>query len=100
MLVQSIQKCDVEIHKELYANMVMCGGSSMFKGFTERVQKQVKELAADSMTIKMIAHPERRIFAWIGGSILASLTHCWAPFWISTEEYNEGGPSIVHRRCT
>ena len=40
----------------------------------------------------------RTYAAWIGGSILASLG-TFQQMWISKAEYDESGPSIVHRKC-
>merc|ERR1711972_842545 len=48
----SIMKCDVDIRKDLYGNVVMSGGTTMYQGIPERVQKEVKNLAPDSMTSK------------------------------------------------
>merc|ERR1712038_90012 len=95
----SIMKCDVDIRKDLYGNVVMSGGTTMYTGIPERVQKEVKSLAPDSMTIKIIAPPERKYSVWIGGSILSSLS-TFEEMWIKKEEYDEAGPSIVHRKCT
>jgi len=95
----SIMKCDVDIRKDLYGNIVMSGGTTMYDGIPERVQQEVKNLAPDSMTIKIIAPPERKYSVWIGGSILSSLS-TFEEMWIKKEEYDESGPSIVHRKCT
>jgi actin len=96
---QAIMKCDVDIRKDLYNNIVMSGGTTMFNGIAERMQKEIKALAPDSMTIKIIAPPERKYSVWIGGSILSSLS-TFEEMWISKAEYDEAGPSIVHRKCT
>jgi len=95
----SIMKCDVDIRKDLYGNVVMSGGTTMYQNIPERVQKEIKALAPDSMTIKIIAPPERKYSVWIGGSILSSLS-TFEEMWIKKEEYDESGPSIVHRKCT
>jgi actin len=95
----SIMKCDVDIRKDLYNNIVMSGGTTMFNGVAERMQKEIKALAPDSMTIKIIAPPERKYSVWIGGSILSSLS-TFEEMWIQKAEYDEAGPSIVHRKCT
>ncbi|KAK0045354.1 actin cytoplasmic [Biomphalaria pfeifferi] len=94
----SIMKCDVDIRKDLYANIVMSGGSTMFPGIADRMQKELTSLAPSSMKIKVIAPPERKYSVWIGGSILASLS-TFQQMWISKQEYDESGPSIVHRKC-
>jgi len=96
---KSIMKCDVDIRKDLYANTVMSGGTTMFTGLSDRLQKEIKTLAPSSMTIKIVAPPERKYSVWIGGSILASLS-TFEDMWVTKEEYDESGPSIVHRKCT
>mmetsp|Transcript_48513 Transcript_48513/g.59672 ORF Transcript_48513/g.59672 Transcript_48513/m.59672 type:complete len:379 (-) Transcript_48513:56-1192(-) len=96
---QSIMKCDVDIRKDLYGNIVMSGGSTMFDGIADRMKKEVEALAPSSMTIKIIAPPERKYSVWIGGSILASLS-TFEEMWITKAEYDESGPGIVHRKCT
>ncbi|KAJ7376453.1 hypothetical protein OS493_034730, partial [Desmophyllum pertusum] len=69
----SIMNCDVDIRKDLYANTVLSGGSTMFPGIADRMQKEIIALAPATMKIKIIAPPERKYSVWIGGSILASL---------------------------
>ena len=95
----SIMKCDVDIRKDLYANIVLSGGSTMYPGFTDRMQKELQALASSgTMKIKIITPPERKYSAWIGGSILASLP-AFQELWISKQEYDESGPCIVNRKC-
>lgn len=134
----SIMKCDVDIRKDLYGNIVLSGGSTMFPGIADRMSKEITALAPSSMKIKVVAPPERKYSVWIGGSILASLStfqqviffsfflfyfclnlnqlylcgfcsEFWTwinlvglwcfQMWISKGEYDESGPSIVHRKC-
>jgi len=95
----SIMKCDVDIRKDLYANIVMSGGTTMFDKMSDRLQKEITNLAPSSMTIKIVAPPERKYSVWIGGSILASLS-TFEEMWVKKDEYDESGPSIVHRKCT
>jgi actin beta/gamma 1 len=94
----SIMKCDVDIRKDLYANTVLSGGTTMYPGIADRMQKEISHLAPSTMKIKIIAPPERKYSVWIGGSILASLS-TFQQMWISKQEYDESGPSIVHRKC-
>ena len=94
----SITKCDIDIRKDLYANTVLSGGSTMYPGIADRMQKEITTLVPTSMKVKVIATPERKYSVWIGGSILASLS-TFQSLWISKQEYDEAGPSIVHRKC-
>jgi actin beta/gamma 1 len=95
---QTIMKCDVDIRKDLYANVVLSGGTTMYPGIAERMTKELTALAPATMKIKVVAPPERKYSVWIGGSILSSLSTFQA-MWISKAEYDESGPAIVHRKC-
>ena len=95
----SIEMCNEVIRKDMYSNILLSGGSTMFPGLAERLQKEITALAPPNMKVKVIAPPERKYSVWIGGSILASRS-TFQQMWISKQEYNESGPSIVHsRKC-
>ena len=95
---KSIMKCDVDVRKDLYGNVVMSGGTTMFDGIADRVNKELVGLAPSSMKIKVVAPAERKFSVWIGGSILSSLS-TFQSMWISKQEYDESGPQVVHRKC-
>ena len=84
----SIIKCDVDIIKDLYDNIVLSGYSSMFPGIADIMTKEVSNLVPNTMKIKIIDSPERKYSVWIGGSILFSLS-TFKSMWISKEEYDE-----------
>ena len=97
----SIMKCDVDIRKELYGNVVLSGGNTMFPGIADRMKKELTALTPSAlikMEIKIVAPPDRKYSAWAGGSKLASLPR-FQQCWVSKEEYDEEGPSVVHRKC-
>ncbi len=91
----SIMKC---LRTEFYTNIILSGGSTMFPGIVDRMRKEIVALLPPTFKIKIIAPPERKYSVWIGGSILASLS-TFQQMWISKQEYDESGPSIVHRKC-
>lgn len=94
----SIMKCDVDVRKQLYENIVMSGGTTMFNNIPERLTKEMTEKVPSTMKIKVMAPAERKFLVWIGGSILASLS-TFQNMWITKAEYQESGPEIVHRKC-
>merc|ERR1712168_1364351 len=61
-------KCDIDIRKDLYANTVMSGGTTMYPGIADRMQKEITALAPSTIKIKIIAPPERKYSVWIAGS--------------------------------
>uniref|UniRef100_A0A7I4YJE8 Actin n=1 Tax=Haemonchus contortus TaxID=6289 RepID=A0A7I4YJE8_HAECO len=94
----SIMACDIDIRKDLYANIVLSGGTTMFPGINDRMKKDLTSLAPSTMRIKIMAPPERKYSVWIGGSVLASLS-TFQMMWITKSEYDEYGAAIVHRKC-
>ena len=96
----SIQQIDVEIRRDLYSNIVLSGGNTMFEGLPERLTKEIQKLtpSAASNKVKVIALPERKYASWIGATILSSLSN-FQCMWITRAEYKETGESIVHKKC-
>ena len=82
MVYQSIMKCDLDVRKDLYANVIMSGGSTMFPGITERMSKELQNLIPPATKINVVGPPERQFLPWIGGSILSSLSTFQA-MWIT-----------------
>merc|ERR1712054_386009 len=98
MTYQSIMKCDVDLRRELFSNIVLSGGTTMYPGIGERMSKELSALAPSTIKIKVVASAECKYSVWMGGSILASLS-TFQQMWVSKAEYDEAGPSIVHRKC-
>lgn len=67
-------KSDIDVRRDLYNNIVMSGGTTMFDGISERLSLEMTQLAPSTMKIKVVAPPERKFSVWIGGSILSSLS--------------------------
>ena len=96
----SLGAVDVDLRPGLLHNVVLTGSTTLLNGFGDRLNN---ELAAMYPGTKVRLHAaglssERRFGSWIGGSILASLG-TFHQMWISKQEYEEHGPSIVERRC-
>merc|ERR1711918_104998 len=91
IVLQSIMKSDVDLRRDLFANVVISGGTTMFTGLGERMAKELMKLAPSTLKIRVIAPPERKYSVWIGGSILSSLS-TFQQMWISKGEYDESGP--------
>ncbi|KAI9336069.1 actin family [Obelidium mucronatum] len=94
----SIRSCDIDVRRNLYSNIVVSGGTTMYPGFAERLERELLKDSPSSIKVKIAAPEERKYSVWIGGSILASLPTFQA-MWITREEYNESGAQIVHRKC-
>lgn len=74
IVVDAINRTDMDLRKSLFGNIVLSGGSTLTKGFGDRLLHEVQRLAVKDMRIKIFAPPERKYSTWIGGSILAGLS--------------------------
>merc|ERR1712129_512946 len=113
---------------KLRENVILSGATTMHNGFAQRLgaeitpnisERFVRGYFRSELGLKdryestmgtlvrryaqfddaVIAPSDRKYSAWIGGSVLASLD-TFSEKWIAKEEYDENGPSIVHRKCT
>merc|ERR1711862_348018 len=96
---ETIQSCPIDTRRGLYKNIVLSGGSTMFKDFGKRLQRDIKRavdyrikrseelsqgrIKSKAVDVKVISHHMQRFAVWFGGSMLAS-----------TPEFYEVGPSI------
>ena len=70
----AITRTDLDLRKNLYGNIVLSGGTTLCKGFGDRLLHEIQRLAVKDMRIKIFAPPERKYSTWMGGSILAGLS--------------------------
>ena len=94
----SIMKWDAEIRKDLFANVVLSGGSTLFEGIEKRLKYEIQQLASSNNRIEILAPAERKYSVWLGGSILGALS-TFQSMWISEAEYQEEGARIIHKKC-
>jgi len=97
-IYDTITACDIDLRRDLFHNIVLSGGTTMFPGIADRITKELSHLTPATISIRVIAPPERKYSVWIGGSVLASL-NTFQSNWITKEEYEESGPQIVHQKC-
>ncbi|KAH8872878.1 actin [Schistosoma japonicum] len=96
---ESIQKCPSELQSTMYSNIVLSGGSTLFPGFSQRLEHELRKLNS-STNRRILVHKkqnDQKYAVWIGGSILASLSS-FKEIYIKKKEYDECGAGIVHTR--
>lgn len=97
IVMESIAKIDLDLRESLYKNIVLSGGTTLTKGFGDRLLTEMKNATDKGTKIKIYAPPERKYSTWIGGSILAGLS-TFKRMWFTYAEYQEN-PDIVHTKC-
>eukprot|EP00049_Salpingoeca_infusionum_P023826 m.14038 g.14038 ORF g.14038 m.14038 type:complete len:485 (-) comp6119_c0_seq1:231-1685(-) len=101
LICDAIQACDVDVQSNLWSNIVLCGANVTHQGYSDRLHNELLLLAPPSTRFKInmsSSTTEVMFSSWLGGSIFASLGS-FQQLWVSKEEYDEMGPSIVGQRC-
>jgi len=104
-----IQSCPIDTRRGLYKNVVLSGGSTMFKDFARRLQRDLKRFVdarikkseelsggkykAVPLEVNVVSHSMQRYAVWFGGSMLAS-TDEFFKVCHTKAQYDEIGPSI------
>ncbi|XP_048426321.1 actin-related protein 7-like isoform X2 [Pyrus x bretschneideri] len=102
-LVRCISTVSSDNHRQLLENTVLCGGTASMIGFEERFQKEAG-LCSSAVRPALIKPPEympenlSMYSAWVGGAILAKVVFPQNQH-ITKADYDETGPSVVHRKC-
>ncbi|XP_064382353.1 beta-centractin-like [Halichondria panicea] len=97
VLAYSIRKSDIDLRKTFYSNIVLSGGSTLFKGFGDRLLAEIKRETPKDIKIRISAHQDRLYSTWMGGSILAALD-TFKKMWISKKEYDENGQRVIDQK--
>jgi len=93
ILFKSINRCSISMRSDLCNSLIVSGGSTLFPGFAERVAKEMESCGQ----VRVIAPPEGLLTTWRGGSVLSSLP-AFERMYVTKEEYEEVGPSLIHRK--
>lgn len=102
-LVASVSNVSSEYHRQLLENTMLCGGTASMNGFEDRFQREAN-LSASAIQPSLVKPPEympenlARYSAWLGGAILAKVVFPQNQH-VTKGEYDETGPSIVHKKC-
>jgi len=100
---ESVSKCDIHTRRSLLSNIVLSGGSTMFRGFAERLTSDLRDRAptAAQADIKIVPPQDRHDFAvWNGAQVFAELRHIQPGQWMTCEDYDEFGASYIHDKIS
>lgn len=104
------QGMDVDNRLELYNNIVLSGGSTLFPGLPCRLEKEVTSLYtrrivragacnATRLKVRVEDPPKREHLTFLGGAVLADVMRSQNDFWVTREEYYESGVSRCLQKC-
>jgi len=111
---ESIMKCPIDVRRKLYKNVVLSGGTTMFKDFGRRLERDIKRNVDNRMRdniaklsslvasagappeieVNVVTHPMQRYAVWFGGSYMASMPQFYR-MCHTKAQYEEEGPRIA-----
>ncbi|XP_063971962.1 actin-related protein 2 isoform X4 [Diachasmimorpha longicaudata] len=106
LVFNTIQSAEIDMRSELYKHIVLSGGSTMYPGLPSRLEREIKQLYLERVLkndtsklgkfkIKIEDSPRRKDLVFMGGAVLAELTRNRDSFWITREDYEEKGLSVL-----
>ena len=95
MVINSIDKCDINIKGKLYKTIVMSGGNTKFKGIEEKMKTNLSYLIPRGVDIKLRMQENPELNCWNGGNIVASLS-TFNKMLVYKKEWEECGKNIIH----
>jgi len=96
-LSKAIKKSDVDIRNGLYTNILLAGGSTMFKGFGARLLSELRAISPSHTKIKIFAPHTRLSSTWVGGSILGS-QRSFQKMLVTRKEWDEQGKRSLYQK--
>ena len=99
LCVASVFNSDKDVRNDLCKNVILSGGTTMYDGIANRLKNEITAQLPAGKEVRIIASADRKYAVWKGASTLASLS-TFESSWITKDDYEEHGASIVHRKCS
>uniref|UniRef100_A0A182T506 Actin n=1 Tax=Anopheles maculatus TaxID=74869 RepID=A0A182T506_9DIPT len=98
LIVECVASCKEVGRKDLYAYIVLAGGSTMLNGFSERLQSELSKLVPSQYRCKVVTTQHPILTVWAGGCLVAQ-SPMFQQSWVTKQEYEEYGADVIHRKC-
>lgn len=99
LISKCIGQCDIDTRKALWENIIICGGSTMFKGFIPRLEAELKKVCLETVDFKVIASKNRMTTIHQGASNMCFWTE-FGDWMISKGEWDIDKEEILNVKCT
>ena len=97
MILNSINKTDMELRPKLYEAILLSGGNTSIKGTSNKVYFELKKLINQNMKIKIHTPINPNFLCWRGGSLISGL-EIFKKMWVSKDEWDEKGEKVIHTK--
>uniref|UniRef100_A0A7S2FJG7 Actin-related protein 2 n=1 Tax=Alexandrium andersonii TaxID=327968 RepID=A0A7S2FJG7_9DINO len=111
LVFDTIRKSDIDVQKDYFAHIVLSGGTTMFPGFSSRLERELRALYLTNVLkgdrsrlakfkCNIEDPPSRQHMVFLGASIVAAAHEedgNARRFFVTRQEYQECGARAVHR---
>lgn len=109
MLHNLVESSSLDMHMDLYSHIVLSGGSTMYPGFSTRLEKDLTDLYLENVLLgnkrglrkfklRIEDPPSRKNMVFWGGSTLAKMMENTTAWWLTKAEYEELGPKAAIKK--
>ena len=97
MIINSINKTDIELRREAYESIWLSGGNTAFKDLNHKLNDELKYIFGKNVVINILENekinPQYR--CWVGGNIISTL-EIFKKMWVTKSDWKENGSEIIH----
>ena len=97
MVINSINKVDINIKNKLYKTIILSGGNTKFKKLEEKLKMNIQDLIPRGIDIKIRIQEEPELNCWKGGNIIASLSS-FSKILVKKKQWEEFGKNIINNK--
>eukprot|EP00923_Selenidium_pygospionis_P025224 GHVN01044433.1.p1 GENE.GHVN01044433.1~~GHVN01044433.1.p1 ORF type:complete len:429 (+),score=84.92 GHVN01044433.1:367-1653(+) len=100
LIWKSIHASAMETRKSLLNSVVLSGGTTLFQGLPERIEKEIRVAAPPQAWnhVRVIADPGRLFGVWMGAKLFCGLRAMQTTVWTSKQEWEDEGSNVVHKK--
>ncbi|KAF7646654.1 hypothetical protein LDENG_00184060 [Lucifuga dentata] len=96
-IVNSIESMPEDMQPHFYQNIVLTGGNTLFPGFRERLEAELRSLVPAHLPMSVLLPPNPICFSWEGGKLLAQNPD-YDEMVVTREDYEENGHCICEEK--
>ena len=98
MIINSVNGFDIQLRRNIFQNIILFGGNTMFKGIQTRINKEIKKLTPKHTKIKILTFPKINNPVIKGGIFISSFSS-FKDIWIMKNEFLDKGYNILHEKA-
>ncbi|KAL8627585.1 hypothetical protein Q9189_006707 [Teloschistes chrysophthalmus] len=96
-VMQSLSGLPQGLWPAMLANILVVGGNSLFDGFMERLEAEIRQLAPEECVVRVARAPNPIKSTWQGGALLAADSTALKTVQVTRQEYQENGGGWLSR---